>query len=68
MSFIGTIIAKVIEYFVALFAKFVSDKWRQKKEIENDEALASANAEKVDNAKTHEEKVREAEGLLNGEN
>lgn len=67
MGIIASIIAKVIEYFVSLIAKSIFNKWKQKKEIEQDESKAKVNADKLDNAATHEEKVRVGENLLNGE-
>ena len=66
MNFLASLIAKILEYFLGLFVKFLSDKWRQKKQIDQDEKNAHDNTEKIEQAKSHEEKVKAGEDLLNG--
>ena len=58
MNFLASLIAKILEYFLGLFVKFLSDKWRQKKQIDQDEKNAHDNTEKIEQAKSHEEKVK----------
>lgn len=67
MSFVYGIIIKLFESFLSFITKLILKKYKQKKEIENDETKAENNAKKIDDAISHEDKVRSGENLLNGQ-
>jgi hypothetical protein len=66
MSFLSSLVAKLIEKLVTWVIGIIKKYIKEKKEIKSDESKAQDNAKKVDEAKTEDERKRAIEDLLNG--